>query len=688
MATISEALALAQQQQQAGRLDAAEDIYRRILAVEPQQPGAWHGLGDALRALNRFEEAARCYQTAVAIDPALDEAYHGLAIALRQWGRLPEAEACLREGLQRWPGHLQLLQGLGNVLVDQGRLPEAESCFAAVMRALPAEPFGYLGLANVRAKQGRLDEAIAGYRAVLQRQPRFVEAYNNLGIVLEDAGRADEAIEVYGRALELDPGLAATAANLAICHERQGQVDAADHWARRAVQIDPGLPEAHMARAAALLAQGDAAGSVASCRQALELRPASAQAHSNRLLAAHYEEGVTAAGLRMLHVEWARRHAPPPRGGLPAVRRIAEAAPLRVGFVSPDFGRHPVGYFLVRLMEHLDPARIEAVCYSDRGDADDLAERLRRVARPWRTVRGWSDDDLEACIRSDRIDVLVDLAGHTAGNRLPLFARKPAAVQMTWMGYVGTTGLEAIDYLLADRFHVPLGEDAQYVERVLRLPDGYVCYDPPDYAPDVGPLPAGGDGPITLGSFSNVAKLAPGVVATWSEILRRLPTARLLLKFRGLDQPHVQARLRERFAAAGVAPARVTLEGAAPHVELLASYQRVDVALDTWPYSGGLTTCEALWMGVPVITLPGSTFAGRHALSHLSNVGLRGTIARQRDEYIALAVGWAEDRPRLARTRAELRATMAASPLCDGRRFAQAWTERISAAWRDAARSA
>jgi predicted O-linked N-acetylglucosamine transferase (SPINDLY family) len=260
---------------------------------------------------------------------------------------------------------------------------------------------------------------------------------------------------------------------------------------------------------------------------------------------------------------------------------------------------------------------------------------------------------------------------------LLVFARKPAPIQITWAGYVGTTGLTAMDYLLADRHEVPPEAERYYRERVLRMPDGYVCYDPPAYAPAVAPLPALEQGNVTFGCFNNPAKITPQAIEVWARILRRLPGARLVLKFKGWDNSGVAGRFREMFVNLGIDPGRVEFLGSAPHAKFLTEYNRIDLALDPFPYCGGLTTCEALWMGVPVVTCPGETFASRHSLSHLSNVGLTETIARDLDEYVELAVSLASDLPRLAALRAGLRERMAASPLCDGPRFARQFMELL-----------
>ena len=281
------------------------------------------------------------------------------------------------------------------------------------------------------------------------------------------------------------------------------------------------------------------------------------------------------------------------------------------------------------------------------------------------------------------MDLLFDLSGHTSGNRLLVFVRKPAPIQLTWMGYVGTTGLSAIDYLVADRYHVPEGTESHYRERVIRLPDGYVCYDPPTYAPEAGPLPATSCGHVTFGCFNSPAKVGPEVVAAWAEVLRRVPLSRLLLRYTGLDDEGLRGQYLDRFDAHGIDRGRVELKGGSSNAAMLAAYGRVDLGLDPFPYSGGITTCEALWMGVPVVTCPGKTFAGRHSLSHLSNVGLTETIASDLGQYVELAVGLADDLPRLAGLAPGSGRGWRSSPLCDGDRFVRNLLEAMRRAWRE-----
>jgi predicted O-linked N-acetylglucosamine transferase (SPINDLY family) len=654
-----------------GKLDEAVACYRRAMELNPDCAETHNNLGVALQDQGKLEEAIACYRRAVELKPGYAEAHCNLGNVLKERGKLDEVVACYRRVLELKPDYAEVHNNLGNALKDQGKLDDAVACYCRALALRPGYAEAHNNLGNTLKGQGKPDEAVACYRRALELEPDFAEAHNNLGAALKDEGKMDDAVACWQRALELKPHYAEAHYNLGGAFQGQGKPYEAVTCYRRALELKPGFAEAHCNLGNALKDQGELDEAVACYRRALALKPAYAMAHSNLLFALQYCAGVTAASLAEAHAEYDRRHAEPLRG---TIERHANTRDrrgrLRLGFISPDLGRHPVGFFLVRVLENLRQDRQQTICYSDRFAKDDLTNRLQAAANHWRDVIGMNDERLAEQIRADRINILFDLAGHTAHNRLLVFARKPAPIQVTWAGYVGTTGLKEMDYLLADRYEVPEGTEHYYREQVLRMPEGYVCYDPPTYAPPVTTLPALDHGRVAFGCFNNPAKITPQVVEVWAKVLRRLPGARLVLKFKGWNDGGVARRFGEMFVAHAIDPGRLEFLGNSPHEELLAEYNRIDLALDPFPYSGGLTTCEALWMGVPVVTCPGETFANRHSLSHLSNVGLTETIAHDLDEYVELAVSLAGDLPRLAALRAGLRERMAASPLCDGKRFA------------------
>jgi protein O-GlcNAc transferase len=669
-------------------LDEAAAAFRRALAMRPEFPQAEYNLGFVLQAKEDWDEAARAYERALALQPDMPEAENNLGLVRQMQGNMKGAVEIYRRALQRRPINARAAYNLGLALQSLGCLDEAIDAYRMALANQPDLQVAANNLGSALQDRGRLDEAIEAYRRALTIQPDFAEAENNMGNAFKLQGRTLEAIAAFRRALAIKPDYHEAESNLGLAFHATGRLEEATDAYRRALELNDVFAEAQNNLGNALLAQGEHDAAVRAYHRALELRPGYVAAHSNLLMCSQYQDDATATSLARAHGEFDERHTTSYRESWAPwdVDRDPDR-PLRLGFVSPDLRKHPVGFLVVRALENLDPTAFESVCYYSRADHDELSERIMAVAGEWHDVLGEANDALAARIREDRIDILFDLSGHTSDHRLQLFARKPAPIQVTWAGYVGTTGLAAMDYLIADRYHVPPGTEGDYREKVLRMPDGYACYDPPDEAPGVGPLPALKEGHVTFASFNNVSKLTPRVIALWARVNRRVPGSRLLLISPGLNGLRARDWIRDEFAAAGGDPERLDIRGSLVRPKLLAAYQLVDVALDPFPYSGGVTTCEALWMGVPVVTCPGATFASRHSLSHLSNVGLTETIARDHDDYVEIAARLADDLPHLADLRAGLRPRMAASPLCDGPRFARNLEPILRDAWRRWCRS-
>ncbi len=447
---------------------------------------------------------------------------------------------------------------------------------------------------------------------------------------------------------------------------------------REYLRIEPSFADGWQMLGETLAMQGRSAEGVLLMQRGAWLDP-SATRHSRWLLGLQYVE-VTPDLLLAAHREWGQLYsgASAATDSTPTLGSLRQG-PLRIGFVSPDFGRHAVGFLLLDAFERIDRSECSIVCYSDRVTEDDYTDRFRARADDWRNIRKLADESVCQLVRADQVEVLIDLDGH-AGRRLGVFARRPAPVQVSWLGYVGTTGLPSMDFLLADRFHIPPGEEQLYTERVIRLPNCYACFSPPPDAPAVGTLPTLTGNPFTFGCLNNPVKYSERMLDVWAQILRRSPSARLLLKYRGLDDPQVQEALRVQFNSRHIDGARVLIEGGSFGLEFLTNYNRVDLALDTQPYSGGATTCEALWMGVPVVTMPGATFAGRHSTSYLSNIGMHQFVAPDREAYIDVAVDWSNRIAELALIRNQLRDSMRRSPVCDSRPFADEFLSILKSA--------
>jgi predicted O-linked N-acetylglucosamine transferase (SPINDLY family) len=612
MATISAALATAIQDHQAGRLQAAEQIYRQILAVEPNQADAWHLLGVVSAQLGQHQAGIEHIRQALALRPNWAEAQNNLGNALRERGQLAEAVVCCQRAVQLKPDFVEAHNSLGVAF----------------------------------AKQGKPDEAAARFQQALELDPRFAKAHCNLGNVFRDQGKLDEAVACFRQALELQPDFAEADYNLGNAFKDQGQPDEA----------------------------------VACYRRVLELRPDFAAAHSNLLYTLNFcalGPGCDARTIYEEHRRWDQEHAQPLANFIaPHANDRSPDRRLRIGYVSPNFRSHPVGIFLLPLLESHDHRDFEVYCYADVVRPDAMTAGLRGCADVWRDIVGLADDHVAHLVRQDRIDILVDLTLHMDHNRLLVFARKPAPVQVTYLAYCGTTGLGAMDYRLTDPFLDPPGEDRQiYSEESICLPESYWCYRPPIETPPGNALPALEAGHISFGSLNNFCKVTAAVLVTWSRILLAVPGSCLLLHAHSGGHRN---RVRSFFVDQGIASERLTFAGFLPTAEYFALYRQIDVALDPFPYGGGTTTCDALWMGVPLVSLAGATAVGRSGLSILSNLGLGELVAHDSEEYVRIAVELSSDLPRLSELRATLRQRMQRSALMDAPRFAR----NIEAAYR------
>ena len=636
---------------QAGHLAEAERSYRKILRTAPRHPAAAHLLAAIACDGGRIEEAAELAGRALAARPDFPEALVNLGIIRRAQGRLDESAACLERALALRPAYPDALNSLGLTLHAEGRPAAAADRFRQALGLQPGHADALNNLGNALMALGDFTGAAAAFRQALGIKPGFVDALLNLGNLHKETGESGEAIQCYRRALRFAPGSAAAFNNLGNVFKDQGRSEeAADHY-----------------------------------RQALALQPDYQQALSNLLFSLNNSDRCPPESVFVEHVRLAAvlEAAAGPPLPLPAATGSGQGRRLRIGYLSPDFREHSVAYFFLPLLAAHDRAVVETFCYAQVMVEDAITDRLRGLSEHWLRTVGIGDADLAARIRADGVDVLVDLAGHTAHNRLGVFARRAAPVQITWLGYPNTTGLSTIDYRLVDAVTDPEGEaDAFASEALIRLPGGFLCYGPPDHAPEPAPPPCRDNGFVTFGSFNNPAKLSDTTLALWGGILRRCPTARLLLKGQSFADAATAAFTRERLASLGVAPERLDLVARiADTAGHLGAYARIDIGLDPTPYNGTTTTCEALWMGVPVVTLVGDRHAGRVGASLLARVGLDDLIAQDRGAYVDVAAALAADAARLGDLRAGLRARLAASPLCDAITFARSFEATCRSLW-------
>lgn len=566
---------------------------------------------------------------------------------------------------------------LGKIYLEMNRIEEAAACFEEALRLKPDYAEAHYKLGNAVKIQGKLDEALACYQRARSFNPEYAEAHNNEGAVFQERRQWNEAIASYRAALAINPGLAYAHHNLGLVlllAVQDKYVGEAVACFREAVSLSPDLMDArsHLGTALGMLGRHDEAFVV--FRQALSISPDFREARSGLLFYLSHDPRVGPEEVFAEHRAFGDRHEGQFRDRWPNYRNLPDPArTLRVGFVSADLRAHAVCSFIEPLWTGLDAKQVELWAYANGDLEDEVTARLKGLAHQWRKVAAMSDEELAGQIRKDGIDILFDLSGHTGGNRLLTFARKPAPIQVSWIGNPNTTGLKAMDYYLADRFSAPPGLlDSLFTEKIVRLPS-WASFQPFDNAPAVNGLPALASGVFTFGSFSRSDKLAEGVVTLWSRVLKAVPGSRMLLG--GVSDVSRQASLAEQFARNGVDSGRVIFHARAGMPAYLALHHQVDLILDTFPFSGYTVSCHAAWMGVPVLTLAGKTMPSRLGFSINSNIGLPEFIAESEDAFVTQAVRWSQRLPELAALRAGLRSRVLVSPLCRTQAYAR-WLER------------
>jgi predicted O-linked N-acetylglucosamine transferase (SPINDLY family) len=548
-----------------------------------------------------------------------------------------------------------------------GRLREAEALYRQVLAQKPDHAQALHMLGMLAAQVGQTDAAIELMRRSVAINPGWAEGHFNLGNILWQSGRTAEAVTILRQASQLAPNSSAAQNSLGLALASSEQWDQAIHAYQRAIALRPDFVIPMINLGAALRTVGRVEQSVAILRRAAEINPDSSAA-DDLLLTLHYLPHVDATQILGEHRKWGQRLEQSVAPVTP--RRDDDRGPnrrLRVGYVSADFVAHPAGRFLLPLLENHDRSALEIFCYANVVRPDFMTARFQMLASAWRDIATLTDQQAAEQVRADQIDVLIDLSLHTAGNRLGVFARKPAPIQVTWLGYAGTTGLTQIDYRLSDPYLDPPGSEGVYVERTLRLPSCFWCYQPPQFPAEVGLLPALSRGHVTFASFNNFTKVNGEVIQLWGQILTAVPESRLLI------HAHLGSHrdlVRQKLALSGVESSRIEFFGFLPTDQFLRLHQQVDIALDPFPFTGGITTCDSLWMGVPVVSLAGRTAVGRSGLSILSNAGLAELAARTTEDYVKTAIDLAGNLPGLGELRRMLRSKVAQSSLTDAKRFA------------------
>ncbi len=663
-----------------GRLDEAIDSYRRAIGLKADYAEAHNNLGNALRQARQFDAAFRACAEAIRLQPRYVEAFNNLGNALHEMGELDDAVASYCKAIELKPDYALAYSNLASILREQDKKDLAIECYRKALDLQPDLWSAHRNLCLLLREKREWEGMLEACRKVIAVDPRNASAYRELGVGYFFLGQREAAMLSFRHALDIDPTDDVTWHGLAIVLRDDDQLDEALDAVHKALSFGEKTGAKYLTLGDIMNARGATDEALDVILKALELGSEPVQSY-NRLLFAMpgspryspaqvYEHAVRFGKIAVAGVK-----------PFEHVRSRNVERPLRVGFVSGDFGQHPVGIFLESILGHLDRTRIEPIAYVTFHKNDQITERLKPNFSAWYSIEQMPTEAAARKIYEDEIDILVDLSGHTAYTGLPIFAWKPAPLQVSWLGFFATTGCAFIDYFIGDPYTLPESEEQYFVEKPWRLPDSYLCFTPPEGAPDVGPLPARQNGFVTFGYFGKLGKVKDDVVRVWSELLHRVPDSKLFLKAIGLWADYSRHETIKRFAEHGISADRLVLEGESARAVYLEAYNRVDVILSPFPYPGGTTTAEALWMGAPVLCLKGDRFLSHICESLVHSAGLGDWVAESEEDYLGKAIGYGADLERLMALRAGMREQVRVSPMCDAPRFARNLVDAFHQMW-------
>lgn len=574
--------------------------------------------------------------------------YYEKGRTLQQQQNFYGAERAYRKAIKLNPDFAEAHNNLGNVLLDSGKFKEAEIAYKTTSRLLPNHPMVLSNTGNALQRQEKNDEAIIWLNRAIAVDPSYADSYYNRGNALKELGQLREAVSSYNMAIKLNPNHAQAYTNRGNTEKELGQLEDAITSYKKAVQLNPDLTQAYSNLLLSINYHADLLTT-----------------KSAATMARNFGDVVTARAQKIFSSN----------------KHLSSPEKLRVGFVSGDLCNHPVGYFIESVLQQINPARLELFAYPTTLKTDELSKRITPLFSTWRPIFCKSDMDAAKLIHSDGIHILFDLSGHTAHNRLPMFGWKPAPIQVSWLGYFATTGLSEMDYLLGDPYVTPPENDHHFTEKIWRLPTTRWCFTIPSIKIDVTVPPALKNGYITFGCFNNLIKMNDSVVELWSKVLNATPDSRLLLKAKPFRDQLIRKNVLQRFSDQGINNERIILEESEKREQYFAAYSRVDIALDPFPFTGGTTSVEGLWMGVPVLTLAGDSLVSRQGVGILMNIGMEDWIAHTKDEYITKSATFASDVDKLSVLRSKLRSQLLRSPLFDAQSFAQNFERAIWEMW-------
>ncbi len=663
---ISDLFRRARQLTRSGQLDEAQASCSRILELEPDNPEAHFELGLIALRRRRNQEAIESLSRAAELEPSQPRFHAMLGIAYSTSGNLAEGARCFQRALELEPSDQHTHDNLGRNYTAQGRLVDAERCFRTAISINPDFFQAHSNLGDLLNSRGELEAAVAAYRRALKINADLPGVRFNLAKTLFFVDEYEEAMALFERVAVVSPEYPGVDNMLGLTAMRLGKFDEAEASFKTAMERQPRSSAPHVNLGNALAHQGDAAGALSSFRNALAIKPDHAAVHSNLLMIMNYLPDISQEDLYRESLQFEHQHA----SGLqqicePFGNSRHKDKVLRIGYLSPDFRAHSVVHFIWQLLGVHNRDAVEVFCYSDVVNQDTITERIKTQPDHWLSIVGMKDEDVAARIRKDKIDILVDLAGHTADNRQLVFARKPAPIQVNWLGYPNTTGLRSMDYRLTDSVADPEGEaDRLYAEKLVRLKHGFLCYQTDELIPEVSRSPCLDQGYVTFGSFNHLPKITPDVLRSWASILERVPGSRLVMKAGALSDANTREKYIRIFLAHGISRDRLDLLGKVPsRIDHLSTYSRIDIGLDPFPYNGATTTFEALLMGVPVVCLRGGRHAGRVGASIMWHIGCPQFVANSEDDYINIAQSLAENPRKLATLRDELGPRMRDSEL-------------------------
>ena len=663
--------------------DSCISLIQRSLSFNPQNAQALNSLGTVIKAKGNVGKALEYFQQALTLKPDYPEAHNNYGNTLRAQGKLREAIASLKTAISLNPKLVEAHYNLAMGYHSQGKLDMAVKSYKQVLSHKENSPEVYFSLGNVFFDQGNMIEAIQSFKKVISYMPNNAIAHNKLGTAYHSQEKLEEAIECYKRAISLIPNFVQPRNNMGCALCERGELEAAAISLKHALKLKPDYADGHCNLGNVLKEQGKYAEAISSYRKTIELNPNYTDVHSNLLLSLHYSTSYNSKSIFDEHIAWANTLKINSENKPDFENKKDSEKRLKIGYISPDFRSHSIAYFFEPIISHHNGKICEIYCYSAVLKSDKTTMRLRRMSHHWKSVIGLSTDQIVALIKNDEIDILIDLTGHTGKNYLSVFAHKPAPIQVTYLGYPNTTGLPTMDYRLTDDYADPSGKTEKlHTEKLIRLSSTAWCYRPPKKMPEVKEYPAKAKGIVTFGSFNASYKLNDKVYELWAKILSRVKDSRLLLKSTNFADEGLKTQITEKFLKQGIERDRIILQGkVASHKAHMGYYHKIDIALDSFPYHGTTTTCEALYMGVPVVSLEGEDHRSRVGVSLLNQVKLQRLIAKTEEEYIEIACSLASDLEALGKLRKGLRPCMEKSPLMDETKFTHGLEKAYREMW-------